>query len=156
MVRLFAYLRLTPDEGDPLTLSYPVWVVEDPVYSSGQREHSVATNKGFFVEPLLDEPGELVVQAVYEPQRGLAPGARRDSPWHGDLGTHPGPTSVKALKGQIVLVEWAGLMAPMHFRNFRMTSRRYLDSASNEPAGAPLRSEIVLTFRETDPARTWL
>ena len=156
MVRVFAYLRLTPAEGTPVTLAHPVWTVQRPVYSTTQREHRVATNKGFSVRPLETDPGQVVVQAQYEPQRGLAGGARRTSPWYEDLGIYPGPQSVAALKGQIVTVEWAGLSAPMHFREMRFTGDRYIDSDNLEPAGAPIRTDFVLTFAETDPTNLWL
>ena len=156
MVRVFAYLRMTPAEGAPVTLAHPVWTVQRPVYSTNQREHRVPTNRGFSVRPLKTDPGQVVVQAQYEPQRGLAGAARRTSAWYENLGIYPGPETVARLKGQIVTLEWAGLSAPMHFREFRMTADRYVDSDNLEPAGAPIRTDFVLTFSETDPMNLFL
>lgn len=156
MVRLFSYLRLTPAAGPPLNLLHPVWTVDNPVYTSSHRDHESATNLGFAVYPLLANAGLVTVQARYNPARALAAGASRQSRWHEDLGAYPGPSRIAAVKGQIVTLEWAGLAAPMFFREARFTPQNYVDSASGDPAGAPLAVDVVMTFKETDPEDRWL
>ena len=151
MVRVFAYLRLTPQEGNPVTLSHPVWTMDDPVYARSHRSHRTATNKGFAVYPLLPASGQFTVQARYEPQRGLAPGASRSSAWQEDLGVFPGPETLAFLEGQLVTLEYAGLVADMFFSELRITPRRYIDPNGPEPVGAPIYVDVVMTFVETDP-----
>ena len=111
---------------------------------------------GFALYPLLANGGQVTVQARYNPTRALAAGSRRQSRWHEDLGAHPGPSSIAAIEGQIVTLEWAGLAAPMFFREARFTPLGYVDSASPDPAGAPIAVDVVMTFRETDPKNRWL
>ena len=159
MVRLFSYLRITPldeEAGGPLNFLHPVWTVNDPVYTRSHRDHRSATNRGFAVYPLLAEAGQVTVQARYNPARGLAPGAARSSRWHEDLGAYPGPASIAAVEGQLVTLEWAGLAAPMFFREARFSPLHYVDSAGSDPTGAPLAVDVVMTFFETDPANRWL
>ena len=95
--------------------------------------------------------GQFTVQARYEPQRGLAPGASRSSAWQEDLGVFPGPESLAQLEGQVVTLEYAGLAADMFFSELRVTPRRYIDPNGNEPVGAPIYVDVVMTFAETDP-----
>ena len=156
MVRVFAYLRLTPAEGDPVTLSHPVWTVDDPVYPRDHRTHRVNTNKGFAIYPLAANAGQVTIQARYEPQRGIAPGENRSTRWYEDLGQFAGPESLAKLEGQVVTLEWGGLAAPMMFSALRITPRRYVDPNGNEPVGAPIYVDCVMTFLETDPQDRWL
>ena len=100
--------------------------------------------------------GQVTIQARYEPQRGIAPGANRSNRWYEDLGQFAGPESLAKLEGQVVTLEWGGLAAPMMFSALRITPRRYVDPNGNEPAGAPIYVDVVMTFLETDPEDRWL
>ena len=85
------------------------------------------------------------------PSADWPPGARRSGAWQEDLGIHPGPQTLAALEGQVVTLEYAGLAAPMMFTELRITPRRYIDPNGNEPTGAPIYVDVVMTFAETDP-----